>query len=252
MQPATHVFEIPSGAEISTKENITYVYNNGEKILTIINDNKEIAKTNVEIPPDFTGWLEASKDQNLDDVNYFRAYWKVPSEPANPADDVVTFLFNAIEPYGESGIIQPVLEWNQAGSDRWTGAAWYGANGIYFHSTRINVDVGDTIQGTMTWDNTNQRWYIGFKDVTDDNLVSIYSSSFDNENVDVFTTLEGYRVSVNDDLPGDTTFYSMTFRDGDGDPMTVSWDEKYYSGVPSAINGLDVVIYSSAQVKLKT
>ncbi|AKB19204.1 MULTISPECIES: hypothetical protein [unclassified Methanosarcina] len=248
MKAATHVFEIPSGSEINTKGNITNVHNNGVRILTIINDGNKKTET----IPAFDGWIEYSVDRNIDDLSMFRAYWTVPSEPSNPDDDVVDFLFNAIEPYGESGIIQPVLEWNQAGSDRWTGASWSGANGVFFHSSRINVDVGDTIEGLMLWDDYHNRWYIGFEDVTDNNLVYIYSTDADDTNLDVFTTLETYNVDDNADLPSDTTFYNMLFKDTDDNTVTVSWDERYGSGIPSAITGLDVVIYSSSQVKLKT
>jgi NADH:ubiquinone oxidoreductase subunit len=248
MKAATHVFEIPSESEINTKGNITNVYNNGQRILTIIDENSKKSETT----PDFSGWLEASVDRDIDDVSYFRAYWLVPDSPSNPNDDAVDFLFNAIEPNGESGIIQPVLEWNQAGSDRWTGAAWCGKNGIYFHSTRINVDEDDVIKGLMTWDDNNNRWLISFRDLTDGTEVSLYSALFDNTDVDVFTTLESKYVEDNDDLPGDTTFYNMLFKDVDSNAFTVSWDEKYYSGVPSAINGLNVIIYSSSQVKLQT
>ncbi|KXS41734.1 MAG: hypothetical protein AWU58_1651 [Methanohalophilus sp. T328-1] len=248
MKAATHVFEVPSGSEISTKENITNVYQNGVKILTVINDDNKKTET----IPAYTGWLEYSVDRNVDDLSMFRADWIVPSEPSNPDDDAINFLFNAIVPYGESGIIQPVLEWNQAGSDRWTGASWSGANGVYFHSNRINVDAGDTIEGLMLWDDYHNRWYIGFEDVTDNNFVYIYSTDADDTNLDVFTTLETYNVDDNADLPSDTTFYNMLFKDENDNTITVYWDEKYGSGIPSAINGLDVVIYSSSQVKLRT
>lgn len=245
---ATHVLEIPSESEIRTNENITHVYHNGTLILTVLNENYQKTDAITE----YSGWIEASVDRNINSLSYFDAYWKVPTSPPSPSTSAINFLFTAIEPYGESGIIQPVLEWNQAGSHRWTGAAWSGKNGIFYHSPRIAVSADDIIKGLMTWDNTNKRWTVSFKDVNKNSQVSIYSTDVGNTHLDVFTTLEANHVENNNDMPGDTTFYNMVFKDSNSNPFSVIWEKKYYSGVPSGITDLKVEIFSSSKVTLHT
>ncbi|ADN36312.1 hypothetical protein Mpet_1555 [Methanolacinia petrolearia DSM 11571] len=161
---------------------------------------------------------------SVDEIAQFIAYWDVPSSPS-PQSDSIVYLFNAIEPSNGHAIIQPVLEWNKHSAKDWTGSAWYFPpyqNEGYF-STPIDVDVGDTIKGTMGWNPGNNKWTITFKD--EDTGVSTVNITgcIGYQDVKVFTALEGYYVDDDSEVPGDTTFYNMRFRDLNLQNVDIEW-----------------------------
>jgi hypothetical protein len=247
-KPATCVQEIPSGSSIDVNGNITKVVYNGENILTIVDDTV-LNATKISVSS-YNGWLEYSY-KSVNSLSRFDAFWKTPLSPPHPNSKATNFLFSGIEPSDSSAIIQPVLEWNQLDSHRWTGRAWYakGTTGLY--SSPVYVSENDNIYGGMIWNSLTQKWDIIFKDVTTNKKVSLSSNRIGTTNVQVFTALEGHFVEDDGDVPGDTTFNSMTFRNTDNKLFTVSWN-KYISSVPSGITNLGVTIYSSDKVKLKT
>ncbi|SES68647.1 hypothetical protein SAMN04488587_0580 [Methanococcoides vulcani] len=252
LKPATRIHQVPSGSDIRTNENITNIYYNGTCIMSIVNEDYADNLEKIDEVPDFKGWLKSTVDKDVAGVRRFVAYWNVPTTPPHPNNDAVDFLFNAIKPNGESGIMQPVLEWNQLQSGRWTGAAWYGINDVYYHSARINVDQGDKIEGLLSWDNTYSRWLIAFEDVTAGHQVYFHTNDFDNTHLDVYTALEGSHVVDNGDVPGDTLFYDMEFKDLNLNTFNVIWGEVNYAGIPVGITNLDANIISSSKVELLT
>ena len=142
---ATHVYVVPSGSEINTRGNTTDVYENNTLILRVIDSG-------VLAVPQFSGWIEQANNWSVSNLDYFGANWVVPSRPPGPGTDVVDFLFNAIEPQTGSAIIQPVLEWNQAGSGGWTLRSWYGpVNGNYYCSSPVAASSGNSISGVMSY-----------------------------------------------------------------------------------------------------
>ncbi len=248
IMPATCVHEIPSGASIDKKGNITKITHGNKTILTIVDES--IMNDDKIYVPSFNGWLEYS-NKLVNNVGRFEAFWKVPSSPPHPNSQAIDFLFNGIETSDNNAIIQPVLEWNQQNSHRWTGRAWYASGGTLLYSSPVNVNVNDNIYGGMIWNSLTKKWDIVFKDVTTNKQVSISSNGVGTTNVQVVTTLEGYNLEDNGDVPGDTTFNSMAFRNTNYQPFTVSWN-KHVNAAPSAITNLGVTIYSSAKVKLNT
>jgi len=244
--PATHLHQVPSGSHICTiGDGVTKVYKNETCILTVVNRDQE-----GDAIPDVDGWIECSHDWSVDELWEFNAYWHVPSSPPSPESGTIDFLFNAIEPSTAGAIVQPVLEWNQAGSGRWTGSAWTGSGGDYYHSDPIDASVGDRIKGILAWDDDYNSWFIDFYDMTTGEQTYIWSNDVGDTGLAVFTALEGYGVEDDTDVPGDTTFYDMSFRDSDFNIVDITWDEWIMSGGP--LTGLEVERPSDERVKLHT
>ncbi|MEA1895523.1 MAG: hypothetical protein U9N36_10070 [Euryarchaeota archaeon] len=244
--PATHLHQVPSGSRICTVgDGVTKVYMNETCILTVVNQDQE-----VNTIPDVDGWIESSYDWSVDELWEFNAYWHVPSSPPSPESGTIDFLFNAIEPSTADAIVQPVLEWNQGGSGRWTGSAWTGSGGDYYHSDPIDVSVGDKIKGILAWDDDYNSWLVDVHDMTTGEKTFIHSHNVGDTSLAVFTALEGYGVEDDTDVPGDTTFYDMSFRDSDFNTVDIEWEKHIMSGVP--LTGLEVESSSDEWVKLHT
>jgi hypothetical protein len=246
--PATHLHQVPSGSRICTiGDGVTKVYKNETCILTVVNRDQE-----EDTIPDFDGWIEYSKDQSVDELWEFNAYWHVPSSPPSPESGTVDFLFNGIEPSTGGAIVQPVLEWNQRGSDRWTGSAWAVSGGDSYHSDPIDASVGDRIKGILAWDDDYNSWLIDFYDMTTGEQTYIWSGYVGDTDLKVVTTLEGYNVEDDTDVPGDTTFYDMSFRDSNFNTVDITWEPWYGPGVWNYLTGLRVESSSDERVKLHT
>ena len=247
--PATRVCQIPSGSEIHENGNVTVVSLNGERVLTVI-----AADAGSRVPT-VNGWVEDSENWFAGDLAQFIAYWKVPVSPPSPQTNTVDFLFNAIQPSpdGALAIIQPVLEWNYDHSGTWTARSWYGGtNDQYYHTDPIYVTSGQTIEGTLKWDNSRHLWNITTADQQTGQSVTIFST-FEQEigttNLAAFCTYEAYNVYDNSDAPGTTTFYNMRFRDINGLPVVFPWTP---SIIDSSLAGLHVLVTSQSMVTLQT
>ena len=166
---------------------------------------------------------------------------------------MVDYLFPAIEPQSGSAIIQPVLEWNNSGSNRWTGAAWYVAGNTSYRATGVNVNVGDSLTGVMAYDYGQSTWEIDFQDNTTGQSSGASYWALGTSNLAVFTVLEGWNVVDDNDLPYTTYFTGMDF-EYNLNPVSFSWGSAYSypSGVTGPPNGLDVIINSQSDVTLQT
>ncbi len=131
--PVTHVHQVPSGSMLIEEDGIVKTYYKDNCILTVIDHDTVDDERISQFPtiPTYDGWVEWSQDLSVDELWQFDAYWTVPSSPPDPNDDAINFLFNGIQPDDADRIIQPVLEWNQLDSGRWTGRAW----SVYSSST---------------------------------------------------------------------------------------------------------------------
>lgn len=84
-------------------------------------------------------------------VSRFATTWTVPPAPRTDNGQTV-FLFNGIQ--NSTMIYQPVLQWGPSaagGGSRWSVASWYadGQTGQSFHSSLVDVNVGDVLTGVM-------------------------------------------------------------------------------------------------------
>lgn len=254
---ATHVFNIPNDSVVKDAGDGTRIYFNGELLLTIVDETVDSCLTDEEdkvVPnPEDTWWIVYTK-RFVDEVTYFRAKWEVPDSPPDPGDGAVDFVFNAIQSDDEEAdILQPVLEWNHDESGRWTCAAWVGLAGDFLHAPDFNVNEGQLVNGLLDYNKNTGRWLVLIFRSSPYNYSAIYVEGCDYEDYQVSCTLEGWDIWSDDDVPGDITFYSILFKDYDGDTFTVNWQEVIPDGwVPDILSYLGTTIYGSSSVKLKT
>lgn len=246
LKRATHVVQIPSGSKIIEEgKNITKIYDGDDCILTVVEQGND-GKSGYAIP-DWDEWIEWSHDWSVDNIDWFRAYWEVPFDPPLPDNDAVDFLLNAITNQQGNKIIQPVLEWNQLGSNRWTGAAWY-AGVTTYRATPVNASEGNLIRGTMSYIGSSV-WYIEFYNSSTSSSSSFYSgySGFNeqDDNLAIFCALEGENIDDNNDVPGDTGFYNMEF-EYNNSTVDIQWQATVES-VPG-LSGLSVGRDTSAPI----
>jgi hypothetical protein len=251
--PATKVYIVPSGSVIKEKERYTQVFEKDTPIVTIITEKSPLFLTPLS---KMDGWIETSKYLTINNLSRFDANWTVPSHPTNPPNGNISFLFSAIQPSGSGGIVQPVLEWNQVGSGRWTGRAWYGnSNNEYFLTNPVFVNTNDQIMGSMVWDNANEWWKIAFTDQTTGNSAvnfSVQAPGFNSSNLKVFCTLEAYNIINNSDLPGTTTFNEIILKDINENPVSFNWDSWVNQSASVLLPGLGVTSPSQSEVILHT
>lgn len=223
MKPSSYVFNVPSGAVIEDNGSEIIIYDNfnrKEHLFTIINQS-DIKRSGPIVGP----WLAQVKDWSISSLSHFRADWSVPDEPTN--SDVTQFYFNGIQhAYQSRGIIQPVLEWNQAGSNRWTGRAWYFVgNGKDQIGTPINCNVDDSITGTMT--RYSDYWWVSIRDNTTDQRSSIWVSggSMPFNNLAAFCVYEtgGTITQPNQEMVGSCYFDDIVLLDGTNE-VDVDWE----------------------------
>jgi PKD repeat protein len=265
-EPASHVFEVPNGSFIENNNQVIRVFLNGERIFSIVTPEEE---TSSYIPEaGMNDWIEQSYYESIDNLESFDAYWNVPERPVTSTSTI--FLFTGIMPQPQtvpqSGttLIQPVLEWNNGGSEHpecdghWCGRAWYITNnGNFFPSTPFVATQNDEIKGMMTWSESQHSWGIAVRDDTHYNLVSVRDNggggtNLGTNNLKVACALEGYDVYQNADLPATITFHDMLFKDTNFNPVTFTWKKWYNSDTNSLPDGLYVDILSQSQVELET
>ena len=260
--PATNIYHVPSGSVISKSENetenITSVSLNGANILTVI--DQKTPPTSSPVSPNIQHeWLEYSYNLTAGNLAQFNAYWKVPVSPTNRSGDAIDYLFNAIQGgSGDDVIIQPVLGWDAFSNDpyTWSGTAWYGggSNDEYFYTGPFAVNTGDTIYGTLQWDTSISLWNITTTDQQTGQSTSIILSNdmFGTTNLAAFCSHEVYYVNANNDVPGSTTFYNMSFSDINNAPVVFPWSTAIYSDPDQTLTGLHVLVNSQSMVTLQT
>jgi hypothetical protein len=249
IKPASRLHQVPDGSIIRTDGNVTTVYSDGERILTVLNPENSL------VIPDFYGWIESSRDLSVSELGQFIAYWTVPTPPPSPQSDTAVFLFTGIQP-SSGGIVQPVLEWNQAGSGGWTGRAWYvDQYGVGYYTSPISVNNGDSIKGTLSWNSNIQHWQIIFEDQSTGQSVSIFSENAANigsANLQMYVVLEGNNVDDDTDVPGHTTFQNMRIRDVNLNVVDIDWVKRVETDLHNALTNLDVTWTSDTQVTVHT
>ncbi|MFA4878089.1 MAG: hypothetical protein WC586_11820 [Methanoregula sp.] len=262
LKHATYVTEVPTDSQVINKGKVTYVTNGKDLILTVICENVTQTVQNehalnqksgiaAATLSNFNGWIEYAYD-NMAQIRQFDAYWTVPSSPPSSESAEPVFLFNAIRTYGETAIVQPVLEWNQPSTGLyWTGSSWALKDGMQaFKTTRITASTSDTMKGRLYWYSATGEWYIQIYDVTNGQYRSLYSNYVPDSNVQVDVTLEGWGIDDNSDVPGDTLFYNMVYK-YNGNPVPVVL--KRFTSTSAPLTQLNVEILSNpSSVKLHT
>ncbi len=154
-------------------------------------------------PIPFTdGWQESVWSSDSSGTSTVAKAWYVPSAPPVNAGQVI-FFFDGKEGGNPLTILQPVLDWNWGGSGRWQIASWYVGSQNY-RSSFLNVDVGDTIFGSVALDQWN-HWTIYAWDVQKQIATGIGTQDSNPYNWRL-EALETYYVNACNQYSGASTF----------------------------------------------
>ncbi|OPY28064.1 MAG: hypothetical protein A4E28_01703 [Methanocella sp. PtaU1.Bin125] len=163
------------------------------------------------------------------------AYWTVPRRPAyDGIQNHTIFLWTGIQ-QGDAGLIQAVLEWDHDHTGRyWTLACWIvnKRDGTYRVSPRVyDVYPGDRIRAELRYEEDAENpgckvWHIIMTDETCGGTIELFDRGRavdTNRDVILFSgVLEGIGYVYDPiDLPGDVTFFNMTYWDEAGRSMPV-------------------------------
>jgi len=181
------------------------------------------------IPSLGSGWISyASWTNNTGTpVSSFSTSWVVPPEPSTKGSQTI-FLFNGIDPSNTSNaILQPVLQWGPSyagGGKYWSIASWYVlGSGTAFHTTLIQVNPGDELDGLMTL--TGQaNGKFSYKSEFAGFANSVLTIQDVDELVWCNETLEAYSVEHCSDYPNTpyTAFQQIRIQTGASTP-TLNW-----------------------------
>jgi len=254
-QKATKVYELFSGSSVqrASKGEVDIYNPSGEIILRIVDEEKP------EITPAFSGWIEYAYAYD-NNINWFYAEWTVPTDPiSNWIDDDVVYLFPSIQAPGSSSwsgretIIQPVLEHNQnkiVPGNPITGRAWIVDEfNNYYRSAPINVNVGDSIKGAMSWDGL--KWWITFNDQTTGGNTYLTTNLQGTTQQMLNTALEGYNLETTSDLWATTDFINMAFERNE-QSITIDWTSYVDPAAQNQFQGLGVDDFGSSHTRLRT
>ena len=198
--------------------------------------------------PATNGWTESAYYRNSDggSTTLFEGIWNVPSAPLDQAAPLQTiFYFTALENDAQTDILQPVLEWGQAGRNYWDISSWYGIDGSYSNSTPINVNVGDSIYGYIQKQAGN-NWFIYTYDMNLGLATSITASSTRTYPKN-YVALESYRVNTCNQFSGGNDFTNLNIAG-----RTPSWTSWINQADKSLCGTLGVNIVSPSEVILQT
>lgn len=249
---AVNINQIPNGSFVQVNDDgITNVFLDDTRILTVISPTK--SGRDMMMVPSTNGWIESSYKRGITQLGQFIADWKVPSSPPNPATGSIIYIFNAIIPSGDTGIVQPVLEYNYARPHQWTAAPWYGSNGVYYRGSTINTAEGHTIRGTLGWNSNLNRWNIIIQDIGNGGYSSSFSTNAPNvgtNNIGAFCALEGWHINNDNDVPGKIVFSNIRLRDVNLNTVSFAWEKAVSSDL--GLTNLDVTWNGMTPVTLWT
>jgi len=179
----------------------------------------------------------AHKDSSSNDFTYLRAFWDVPTAPAD-YDGGTNFSFPGIQPDDTSNIIfQPVLQHGYSSicdaGDAWVTYALIYIGGTAYHTPCEDADDGDRIRGTIS--KSGSTWTIAVRN---------YQNSDANDSISVNsnTTMEFGMVAVEtyslggacNELQGDLEFETITHT-GDTDNFDSSGSSGSFCGQTTTI-----------------
>ena len=236
---ATDIYHLPDGARVDYSANITKIYDGYNLILTVVyNQEQSNAIPNTE---NTHGWLGTTQSHNLM-INYCDGCWGVPNAPPDSND--VAFYFNGIQSATGATLLQPLLQWNQAGyQQKWSiqsSAIW--PNGGVSMGPVTVVTKANLIEGQVSYVQMYNGWYwmIQIRTLGGSWTGTCISGSIMGQTNDTaLTALEVWRPDtqafVNNDLPGCCSFVAMTFR-YNGNSVPINWTANTYSGLNLSIS----------------
>ena len=251
VKPATWVHELPSGSTVDIIGDRMYATKDGKVILTIVDENVNAGTKSAFAPLANWNhfWFEYAEAYVPGNIRYFDAYWRIPTQPPSPGSGVVDYLFNAISTTDGNGIVQPVLAWNRAPyTGQWSIASFALRTGRDdMISPAISTSPNHVIRGTLEYNAGQSKWYVRTEDTTTAQVTSIYSGTgyVPDSSVNVQAVFEGWLIDSANDIPGDTTFYNMAYKDQYNNNVAISYDDYYDSSSAITPLGLSVDLSSS-------
>jgi hypothetical protein len=101
-----------------------------------------------------SGWLESVSATTTTAYSKLTSTWVVPPEPTTDNGQLLYFFPGFEDIDNVISILQPVMQWGvgfAGGGPYWTAASWNCCiNGTTWHSPLIDLNVGDTIVGTIS------------------------------------------------------------------------------------------------------
>ena len=217
--PASNVHPVPKGGSIN-------ILGNEIQLLDAANNIVHVAQVNnTKLPQWQSGWIAYASWYNTGSspISYFDTTWTVPPAPVTYNGQLV-YLFNSIEPASGTAILQPVLQYGVSpagGGAYWSVANWYVYGNNAYHTSLVNVAVGQALDGIIALTSTSASGY---------NYVSLFNGIGDvlplNNSAQLVwatETLEAYGITTGTDYPsGSTLFYNINLYTTSGIPL-VSW-----------------------------
>jgi len=182
-----------------------------------------------------SGWIVYGSVTG-DNFESFDGFWDVPQAPtAN--DGQLVYLFTGLEDSGGDEILQPVLQWGSSpagGGAFWAIASWWvTSSGQALYSTLNQVNVGDSLTGTMTSTGSGS-WTIVTTDNNNPTTLNVQNIAPQQM---ATVTLESYSISNCNDYPASSTvFTGMTLNDS-GNEVQPEWQSNViYSTCNETVN----------------
>ena len=266
MARADRVYQVPSGSFVhGTSQNTLEIYDaDGKLILTVIDQAGEVGLEAFQtIPASYEwGWIEYGRSTGRRSYSHLYGQWTVPAAPQNSwIDDDVVYLFNGIQGTGANAwagrevILQPVVGFNENGlwpGNPLNGRVWVVSSAGSVKTSAIGVSVGNVITGGMSFDPGQQRWVASIRNKSTGTYKVLTTDLLGTTSQFVTCTLEGYNLETDSDLFGTTDFTDLLVRDQNGNTINPSWYEVIDPEAEDYFTGLDVVVYGSSRVKLRT
>lgn len=222
--PASNVHAVPTGGSVN-------VVGNEIHLLDASNNVVHVAQADYTLRPDWqSGWIAYAWWYNSvtsSPINWFNATWTVPPVPLTYHGQIV-YLFNGMQPASGNAILQPVLQYGVSpagGGAYWAVANWYLVSGHIYHTSLVNVSVGQALYGIMAPTSSSGSLfnYVSWFSGIGDPLYVTNSSQLDWAT----EALEAYSINAATDYPaGATLFYNINLYRTTGIP-SVSWTATY-------------------------
>jgi len=196
---------------------------------------------------------------NVPHVTRMYGEWTVPSAPrggvaaakANQTSPSTLFFWNGIETSDGRTLIQPVLQYGQAGETFWTVSSWYlypphHVIATHFQEASMLVVPGDVIVGEMTRD-AHGHWTIVCKKKNSATGAVLHVANGNNFDWPM-NVLESYRINTCslDNAPNNRLTFSKIAVSSAGRPVGVHWQVPTYH--PTC--GEKAHVFSSKRVEI--
>ncbi len=200
--------------------------------------------------PTDNGWIEyASWGYSSKYLIKMYSNWHVPNPPTVYGGQTIYF-FHAFQNKEGTALVQPVLEYGlPAGGAKFAAQSWYGSNGTYWNSARLNAYPGQKVSGNMTASSCNSLGHCTWKIIT--TLDDTWSTTLTITSYQSFwwvdgAVLEAYSVDSCSKYTksGWTRFAPMGIQQAGGAWLTPNWSpwiDNYNCGEQVVINNpLDI------------